>query len=156
MDELVNVYYIYIDKTKELVKYKKEIIILTKQNTISREELIHILKKNNFIDNIKYSVMSILKFNYGMDYNNYILDAPNSFFTTIKHIDNIFFENNEKIVYKDLNDLYIFYYENPNINRNNNNTNNINNTKNNNKNNNTKKILFHPTSKHKKTIKKIV
>lgn len=120
-----NIDFIYINRNNEIEKIKQESILLSVENSITRNELIEILKKNSFINNIKYSLMSILKYNITLDpddIKNFLLsdnliDYNDKFLITNNHIDKIIFEKTINM-FQDLNSLFIIFYENKNCNNN--------------------------------------
>lgn len=107
---------VYIDKTNLIAKIKEEKIILEKENLLSKENIIAIIKRNNTENNIKYSPLSILKYNIDLDplYLKTFLknDKMNqSYLTSIKTIDHIHFTPTIQM-FHDLNNLFILFYQN--------------------------------------------
>jgi len=143
----ININIIYIDKDHNIVKVNEEIFFMKNPNTISREELLGIIKKNAIINNNKYSLFSILRYNITLNpedisiflkTNNF--EYYNKFFlTSLKHIDTIVFDKSI-ITFQDLNSLFIIFCE----------KNNLDNIANN-----TKKIYLHTLkTKNNKTIRR--
>ena len=91
---------------------------MQKPNTISREELLGIIKKNTTINNNKYSLFSILRYNITLNPEDVSIflktntfEYYNKFFlTSLKHIDTIVFDKSI-ITFQDLNTLFIIFYE---------------------------------------------
>lgn len=154
-----NIYYvtiniIYVNKENNIEKINQEVFLMQKPNLISREEIIGIIKRNSTInDNIsnKYSFLSMVKYNFILnpeDVNTFLKSTEidyynNSYFTILKHIDNIVFEKTINM-FQDLNTLIIIFYEKDNNIKNNTNTNNC-----------TKKIyLRHSQPKNKKKLRR--
>jgi hypothetical protein len=113
----LTVYFIYVNKNENIEKIKEEIFFMNKPNIISRDEIIGILKRNTFINNIKYSLLSILKYNILLEpldicnllsLNNF--DTDSEYLSIIKNIDDIYFEKTINM-FQDLNNLFIIYYE---------------------------------------------
>lgn len=116
-----NIYYvklhcIYIDKLSNIENVKQGKIFLNEQNFLSREEMLGLLKKYSYQNDIKYSVMSILKYNIDiepLDIKNF-LNTKNindySFLTPIKNIDSVPF-NKTISMFHDLNNIFIIFYE---------------------------------------------
>lgn len=116
-----NIYYvklhcIYIDKLSNIENVKEGKIFLNEPNFLSREEMLGLLKKYSYQNDIKYSVMSILKYNIDiepLDIKNF-LNTKNtndySFLTPIKNIDSIPF-NKTISMFHDLNNIFIIFYE---------------------------------------------
>jgi hypothetical protein len=121
----IRLHCIYVNRENDIDKIKEEKIILSRPNQISREEMIGLIKKNNIYRNIKYTILSILKFNINLEPenlktfiknscrsenndNNQVIE--NEFLTSIKNIDAISF-NKTISMFQDLNDLFIVFYE---------------------------------------------
>jgi hypothetical protein len=146
----INIDFIYINRKNEIEKIKQESILLSVQNYITRDELIGILKRNTIDNNIKYSLMSILKYNITLDpdeIKNFLLSDDTScyndkFLFINKHIDTIKFEKTINM-FQDLNNLFIIFYENPKENK----TSTANTT--------TKKVYITKNA-HRKTIRKTI
>jgi hypothetical protein len=114
--------FIYINKTNEIEEISREKYKLNKINFIAKEELTNILKNyiSSHSDNIKtYTITSILKYNINIfsedevnEYlsNNFEIDAI-PFLTTIKQISDIHLQPSLPI-FKELNELFIIFYEN--------------------------------------------
>jgi hypothetical protein len=112
----VKMHCIYIDKLSNIAKVKEDKIFLNSPNNISREEVLGILKKNSLKNGIKYSVMSILRYNIDIEPLDvkYFLNEKEyssySFLTPIKNIDAITFKKTITM-FHDLNNLFIIFYE---------------------------------------------
>ena len=107
--------FIYINNENCIEVIKKENISLGKDNLLSKENIVAIIKRNNIINNKRYSLLSILKYNIDIDpmYLKYFLKNKNnkSYLTCIKNIDCIHFSPTIHM-FHDLNSLFIlFYYE---------------------------------------------
>jgi hypothetical protein len=114
--------FIYINKTNEIEEISREKYKLNKINFIAKEELTNILKNyiSSHSDNIKtYTITSILKYNINLfsedevnEYlsNNFEIDTI-PFLTTIKQISDIHLQPSLPI-FKELNELFIIFYEN--------------------------------------------
>ena len=113
----INTHFLYINKNNNIEKIKKESFLMSIPNIITREEIIGILKKNSIIENIKYKILSILKYNITIDnedisyfLKNNITDSSNIFLKPVQHIDSINFEKTINM-FQDLNDLIFLFYE---------------------------------------------
>jgi hypothetical protein len=118
----INISFIYINKLNEIEDISRENYKLNKINFISKEELTSILKDYISLhsDNIKtYTITSILKYNINIyseeetkKYlsDNYQMDEI-PFLTIIKEISDIYFQPSLDI-FKELNELFIIFYEN--------------------------------------------
>ena len=59
--------FIYINNENCIEVIKKENISLGKDNLLSKENIVAIIKRNNIINNKRYSLLSILKYNIDID-----------------------------------------------------------------------------------------
>ena len=141
----VNLIVIYINRDNEIDKLKQEPFLLSKPNQILREEIIQILKRNSNVNDKRYSLLSILRYNIILepeDLKLYLNDRENTnYLTVIKNIDAISF-NKSISMFHDLNDLILIFYEKSNE------------LKKPDYNNITKKIYLTTSQNNKKTIKK--
>jgi len=147
----ININVLYVNKENNIEKVTEEVFFMQNPNIISREEIIGIIKKNTILNGYDYSLLSIIKYNIVLNPEevtaflktktfHYYNDI---FFTTLKHIDAIYFEKTINM-FQDLNSLFIIFYEKD---KNNHATSSIRNT--------TKKIyLRRINSKNKKTIRR--
>ena len=163
----LKVFYIYINTESEIHKIKEEKINLLVENCITKNELIGLIKNNVVLDNIKYSLLLLLKYNvllkpnelkYFLKTNNTTSNITNNYLTSVVNIENILFEKTITM-FHDINSLFIIFYQKPYININNNNINNNNNNIRSNYvgNSVTKKIFINKLAslkKKNKTIKK--
>jgi hypothetical protein len=107
---------IYIDKLSNIEKISKDKIFLKEPNCFSREELLGILKIHSFQNNIKYSVMTILKYNIDiepLDLKYFLKSSAHEtfpFLTSVKNIDSISFKKSISM-FQDLNNIFIIFYE---------------------------------------------
>lgn len=128
----------------EIEKIKSENFLMTTPNYILRDEIIGILKRNSIIDNIRYKLLSILKYNVELEPSDIPLFLKNkidtSFLTINKNIDSIKFERTID-TFQDLNEIIIIFYENSSMKS----------TENHNI---TKKIYLKNTINHKKATRK--
>lgn len=144
----INLIIIYINKNNDIDKIKNNPFLLKTPNIISQDELVGILKYNSINDGIKYSLLSILRYNINLNpddikkiiKNNVNYDFFN-YLSVIKNINDIHFEKSINM-FHDLNDIIIIFNEN------------ISSTNNKNKKNITKKVyLLNNIKKIKKTIR---
>jgi len=111
----LNIHFVYVNKLNEIEFVKQENFLMTEKNYIKREELIGILKHNTILDNTKYSLLSILRYNIIMEPDDILSflkseDYNGDFLSPIKNIDNIKFEKTIN-TFQDLNDLIFIFYE---------------------------------------------
>ena len=140
----VNLKFIYVNRSNEIEKIMMESFLMSSPNYITREEILQILKKSTIVDERKYSLLSILKYNITLDADdiNPFLNSNDerNFLVPVKNIDAIPFEKTISIL-QDLNDLILIFYEKSQE------------LKQVNPNNTTKKVFLHSNT-NKKTIKK--
>jgi hypothetical protein len=115
----VKVHCIYVNKNNDIDKIKEERIFMQKSNYLSGEQVLTLIKKNAIQDHVKYSLLSILKYNITLEPINlktfikYKVDLKSqgdAFLTSIKKIDSISFEKTISM-FQDLNDLFVLFYE---------------------------------------------
>jgi len=114
----INIDFIYINKDNEIEKIKQDTFLLSEQNSIKRDELIGLLKRNSIDNDKRYTLLSILKYNITLDADdikNFLLTSDLSvyneqFLTINKHIDTIVFSKTINM-FQDLNHLYFIFYE---------------------------------------------
>lgn len=149
----IKLHCIYINKNNEIEKISEEKILLKNPGVLSKEEIIGLIKHNVYCNNIKYSLLSILKFNINIDpiYLKTFLKNKNkdkdkmkllgnNFIQSVKNIDTIKFDKSISM-FHDLNDLLILFYDKS--------THNTSETRHGNSNyvnNNTKKIFISPNT----------
>ena len=137
----IDIHYIYVNRNSDIVKIRREPFILTKPNTICRDELIGILKHNSSDDSVQYSILSILKYNFTLDVEdmtNFLKDcSSDDFLATITNIDDVHIDKTISM-FQDLNNLIFVFYEKM--------TDKSNNV--------TKRVYISDTSKRRKTIRK--
>jgi hypothetical protein len=110
----VNLKFIYLNRENEIEKIKQEPFLMTTPNYILREEILGILKKSINEDNRKYTLMSILRYNFLLEPDDihFFLKNPEDkeFLTIIKNIDTIQFEKTIHM-FHDLNDVIFIFFE---------------------------------------------
>ena len=110
----INLKIIYVNIDNEIEKIKCEIFFMENVNTISREEIIKILKDNSYDNSKKYTLLSILKYNLNLDpdeIKNYLKnDLDKKCLLEINNIDTIKLEKSISM-FQDLNDLIIIFRE---------------------------------------------
>jgi len=149
----INLKYLYINSNNEIEKINHETFLLSVSNKITREEVLRILKRSKSMNNVNYSLLSILRYNIlidAIDVRDFLLYpiVDSKYLSVIKNIDTITFEKTISM-FQDLNELIFLFYEKTNL------------TKDNNNNSSTKKIYLttnktnvNTSKRHNKTIKK--
>jgi hypothetical protein len=97
---------------------KKEFILLDEGGILKRDNLIALIKKNQKYNNIKYKLLSILRFNINLEpeeVNKFISTSYNStekcrFLSSEKYLNDIKYSSTINI-FQDLNSLYFIFYE---------------------------------------------
>ena len=143
----VSIRCIYVNHENSIQMMKEEKFFMQEPNRISRDELLGILKKHCFLNNKRYSLLFILKYNFHLDpteVKNFLRSAERpSYLYTVQNIDAIPFEKTIAM-FQDLNDILIFFYEKPASNRQDSSSQNK-----------TKRVIFSLHQKHKKTLRKM-
>jgi len=110
----VNLRVIYVNINNEIDKITNESLLFNNPNYVLQEELIGILKRLSIINDRRYSLLSILKYNITLnpeEVENYLKNIENKeYLTIIKNIDTIKFEKTINM-FHDLNDLIFVFYE---------------------------------------------
>jgi hypothetical protein len=108
---------LYVNKNNDIEKLREEKILLKVPGFLQKEELISIIKHNSFFNQIKYSILSILKFNINIEPINLKtflksqnLNAGCTFLQSVKSIDTIKFDKSISM-FHDINELIIIFHE---------------------------------------------
>jgi hypothetical protein len=108
---------IYVDKNNNIENIKQEILELSGENLITREEIIKIIKQNSTTQNKRYTLLSLLKYNIDLDASNVVhylkqRQQPKTdvYLTLVKNIDNIPLNSTINMM-QDLNTIFILFYE---------------------------------------------
>jgi len=111
----IHLCYVYVNLSDEIEYTKEDKLLLRNSNSISREELLGILKGNSINNGKKYTILSILKYNIGMEpleVKKFVTSkTPENYLYPVKNIDTIPLEQTISM-FQDLNDLIIVFYEN--------------------------------------------
>ena len=112
----INFHCIYVNRNNDIEKIKEEKLLMKTPNYISRDEMIGILKKNSIINNKRYIVLSIVKYNINLepsDINFFLKPSKHldsTFLTSVTNIDAIPLEKSISML-QDLNDIFIIFSE---------------------------------------------
>jgi len=115
----IKIHCIYIDKNNEIARIIEDRIILKTPGLLSKEEIISIIKHRSICNQVKFSLLYILKFNINLEPNYLktfirskasLKDIGSPFLQSIKNIDAIKFDKCISM-FHDLNDLFIIFYD---------------------------------------------
>jgi len=112
----VNVNFIYINKENEIEKTKSEIFYMKTPNYLHREEILGIIKKNSIDNNIRYSILAMIKYNVTLEPNDIPFFIKNEstyqtdFFSSVTKFDTISFKKTIPM-FQDLNEVIILFYD---------------------------------------------
>jgi hypothetical protein len=113
----IRVHYIYINSNQEITNVYEEKQLFKKPGILSKEDLIGLIKRNTIINQTKYSLLSILKYNINIEpinlktfFRSKNKNIGSTYLQSIKHIDDIIFHKSISM-FHDLNDLIILFLE---------------------------------------------
>jgi hypothetical protein len=106
---------IYINSNNEIEKLTEEKIYLKIPNLVTKNEVLSIIKKYCVLNNIKYTLLTILKYNIDLepwDLNLFLRENTfnNNYLLVNKNIDDIKFEKSISL-FHDLNNLMFIFYK---------------------------------------------
>ena len=117
--ETIKVHCIYINKNNEIERVIEDKMILKSPGLLSKEEIVSIIKHGSVCNQVKYSLLYILKYNINLEpiYLKTFLrnkvslkDIGSPFLQSVKNIDAIKFDKCISM-FHDLNDLFIIFYD---------------------------------------------
>lgn len=173
----ITIFFLYVNRENDVIKIKRDKIDNIKNNTINSDNLLYLIKNYNHYNDVKYKLISLLKFNIdidSLDINNFLREKhsntnsererdlepkPNPepesqrYLNKIENINSVRF-NNTINIFQDLNSIILIYYPHEDAN-NSNKSSNANDTNNANqaKKTNTRRVYL-KTSKWRKTKRK--
>jgi len=107
---------IYVDKNNNVESIKQDILELSRENLITKEEIIKIIKKNSVNQKKRYTLLSLLKYNIDLepsDVFHYLKQQKqmknDAYLTLVKNIDNIPLNSTINMM-QDLNTIFILFY----------------------------------------------
>ena len=113
----VRVNYVYVNTSQEITNLGEDKYIFKTPNILTKEDLIGLIKRNNIVNNKKYSLLSILKYNINIEPHNLktFFRSKNkyigqTYLQSVKHIDNIVFDKTISM-FQDLNNIMIIFIE---------------------------------------------
>jgi hypothetical protein len=107
---------IYVDKNNNIENIKQETLELSRENLITKEEIIKIIKQNSISQKKRYTLLSVLKYNIDLEASNVIHylkqkhSNTDSYLTLVKNIDDIPLNSTINMM-QDLNTIFILFYE---------------------------------------------
>lgn len=113
----IRIHSIYVNNNDEIEKVREEKVLLKNPGILQKEELLSIIKHNSFSNQVKYSLLSILKFNINLEpihlktflrNKNPAIGAP--FLQSIKNLDTIKFEKSITM-FHDINEILIIFHQ---------------------------------------------
>jgi len=117
----IKIHFIYINNNNEIEKVKEEKILLKNNGILLKEELLSLIKNNLLLNQLKYSLLSILKFNINIEpihlktfLRNKNPLLGNTFLQPIKHIDSIKFDKTISM-FHDINEVIIIFQQKNNL-----------------------------------------
>lgn len=113
----IRIHSIYVNTNNEIEQVREEKILLKIPGVLQKEELLSVIKHNSFLNYIKYSLLSILKFNISLEpihlktfLRNKNSEIGSPFLHSIKNLDSIKFEKSITM-FHDINDLLIIFHK---------------------------------------------
>jgi hypothetical protein len=113
----IRIHSIYIDNDNNIEKVREEKLLLKTNGILQKEELLSIIKHNCFSNEVKYSLLYILKFNINIEPINLKTflkskdkNIGSSFLQPVKNIDSIYFDKSIAM-FHDINDLIIIFHQ---------------------------------------------
>jgi hypothetical protein len=113
----IRIHTIYVNNENDIEKIREEKLLLKTPGILHKEELVGIIKHNCFSNQIKYSLLSILKFNIDIEpihlstfLRNKNKNVGSPFLQSVKNIDTIKFDKSISM-FHDINDLLIIFHK---------------------------------------------
>ena len=108
---------IYVDKNNNIENVKQEVLELSRENLITKEEIIKIIKQNSISQKKRYTLLSLLKYNIDLEASNVVHylkqkqpPKTDAYLTLVKNIDDIPLKSTINMM-QDLNTIFILFYE---------------------------------------------
>ena len=144
----IRINYIYVNRENEITNISEETCLFKTPGILSKEELIGLIKRNTIYNSIKYSLLSLVKYNIDFEPINLKLfirstdkNIGSKFLESLTNIDSIRF-NPSISLFHDINNLFIIFIDKSSIGKGGNLIRNHQTT--------TRKIYIHPTRKQTK------
>lgn len=116
---VIKIHCIYVNNQHEIERVLENKLILKNPGIISKEEILGLIKHNMMCNEVKYSLLHILKFNINLEpihlktfirSKEPLLNIGNHFIQSIKNIDEIKLDKSISM-FNDLNDLLIIFHD---------------------------------------------
>lgn len=111
----IKIHCVYINNNNEIEKITEEKIFLKTPGLLQKEELLGIIKYNLCLNQMRYSLLSILKFNINLEpvhlktfLRNKKPNIGDKFLTSIKNLDTIKFDKSITL-FHDINEVFILF-----------------------------------------------
>ena len=120
---VIKIHYVYVNKHDEIERILENNLILKNPGIISKEEILGLIKHNMICNEVKYSLLYILKFNINLEpiylktftrSKEPLANIGNQFIQSIKNIDEIKLDKSISM-FHDLNDLLIIFNDKSNL-----------------------------------------
>ena len=116
----IKVFFMYVNTDKTLVNIRQESLSLNNDSILTKERLIKLIKDKQHLNNIKYKLFSVVRYNIDLqpeEIHEFINISPdeiynNRFLIDEKNVKDIYFTDTISI-FQDLNALYIIFKEVP-------------------------------------------
>jgi len=115
----ITIYVLYVNKNNEVAHTQRERCLLQEKNVLSRDTIFSFIKRYQKKGEIKYKLLSLLRYNIGLDpteINDFLTEDIASdmnlgrFITSEKYLNDIHYEDTIHM-FQDLNALYFIFYE---------------------------------------------
>jgi hypothetical protein len=113
----ININYVYVNNKNEIINISKEKYLFKKPGILTRDELVGLIKHNTVHNSVKYSLLSLLKYNIDFEpiqlktflrsKDKYI---GSNYLKSIANIDTIVFEKSISL-FHDINNLFIIFID---------------------------------------------
>ena len=120
---VINIHCIYVNKDNEIERVLENKLILKTPGIISKEEILGLIKHNMICNEVKYSLLYILKFNINLEpihlktfirSKEPLVNIGNQFIQSIKNRDEIKLDKSISM-FHDLNNLLIIFHDKANL-----------------------------------------
>jgi len=109
--------YVYVNNQNEIINISKDKYLFKTPGLLTREELVGLIKHNTIHNSVKYSLLSLLKYNIDFEPINLKTflrskdkSIGNNYLKSISNIDTIVFEKSISL-FHDINNLFIIFID---------------------------------------------